>query len=59
MFHTYFVGMLVICLRTKRQILGTNGSLVTAVKLKTKLKFSHGHHVVVLHSTKNVLTTVA
>jgi len=40
-------------LRTKFHSPGSSGPLVIAVKLRDKWIFSHGRHVVILHSAKN------
>jgi hypothetical protein len=49
---TWFVGIFIIYLHAKLNISSSNGPLVIAVKLKVKLTFSQGRHVVILYSAK-------
>jgi hypothetical protein len=55
-----FPGTFTTYLHTEFQSPSSNHSLVITVKLKAKHKFLHGHHVLILHSTKKIpLTKVA
>jgi len=46
-FHTEFVGMVMVCLHTKFQMSRSNGSLIITIKLITKHRF----HAAVMFST--------
>jgi len=45
--------MVMICVHTRFHLPCSNGSLVIAIKPKTKYKTSCSYHVIVLHSAPN------